>query len=147
MTFEQLFKIFMKFNMFDCIGAIFTYRHGASSTLGPFWVMKLTFFIKNLPVLGSSPFMVMEWTWWWFEQPKKLNSRCDKNNCCRSILRLEFVIQNQPFHRQNDSNFVRVPKDSFSSSDWFVSKIQAKDLKKLHYWEEKENKKEGGGWV
>jgi len=49
----------MKFNMFDCIGAIFTYQHGASLALGPFWVIKLIFFLENLPVLGSISFMVM----------------------------------------------------------------------------------------
>jgi len=147
MTFEQLFKIFMKFNMFDCIGAIFTYQHGASSTLGPFWVTKLIFSWKNLPVLGSSPFIVMEWTWWWFKQPKKLNSRCDKNNCCRSILRLEFVIQNQPFHRQNDSNFVRVPGTLFQARIGSFLKFRRK-ISKSYIIERKKKtrKREGDGF-
>jgi len=41
MTSKQLFKIFIKFSMFDCIGAIFTYLHVASLTLGQFLVRKL----------------------------------------------------------------------------------------------------------
>jgi len=41
MTLEQLFEIFMTFSMFDGMGAIFTYLHGASLTLGLFWVSKL----------------------------------------------------------------------------------------------------------
>jgi len=36
MTLEQLFKIFMKFTVIDCIRAIFIYVHGSSSTLFPF---------------------------------------------------------------------------------------------------------------
>jgi len=62
MTWRQLFKIFIKFNMFDCIGAIFTYLHGASSTLGPFLVRKLKIFLGNLPVLGWNQFVVLVWT-------------------------------------------------------------------------------------
>jgi len=52
MTVQQLFKIFIKFNMFDCIGAIFTYLHEASLTLSPFLVRKLHFVLENLSVLG-----------------------------------------------------------------------------------------------
>ena len=59
MTLEQLFEIFIKLDMFDCIGAIFTYLHGASLSLGPFWVRKLKNFLENLPVLGSNQFMVL----------------------------------------------------------------------------------------
>jgi len=43
MTTKPLLKISIKFNMFDCIGAVFTYVHGTSSTLGPVWVRKLDF--------------------------------------------------------------------------------------------------------
>jgi len=59
MTSKQLFKIFIKFNMFDCIGAIFTYLHGASLTLGPFFVSKLKKFLENLPVVGFNRFIVL----------------------------------------------------------------------------------------
>jgi len=51
MTSEQLFEIFINFNMFDCIGTIFIYLHGDSLTLGPFCVKKLQIFSENLPVL------------------------------------------------------------------------------------------------
>jgi hypothetical protein len=51
MTLEQLFEIFIKFKWFDCIGEIFTYLHGASLTLGLFWVRKLKKILANLPVL------------------------------------------------------------------------------------------------
>ena len=65
--------------MFHCIGAAFTYLHGASLSSGPFWVRKL----------------------------KKSDFRYDKDKNNRSIMNVEIVIRNQPFHRQNDSNFVR----------------------------------------
>jgi len=54
MTSEPLFEILIKFNMFDCIGAILTYLHVAS-----FWVRKLKIVLENLPVLGSNRFMVL----------------------------------------------------------------------------------------
>jgi len=34
-------------NMLDCIGATFAYLHGASLTLGPFWVRKLKIFLER----------------------------------------------------------------------------------------------------
>jgi len=37
--------------MFDCIRAIFTYLHGASLTLGLFWVSNFIKFLENLPLL------------------------------------------------------------------------------------------------
>jgi len=40
-TVEQLLEVLIKYDMFDCIGAVFTYLHEASFTLGPFWVRKL----------------------------------------------------------------------------------------------------------
>jgi len=60
MTLKQLFKIFIKFNMFDCIGAIFICLHVASLILGPLLVRKN--FSENLPVLGFNRFMVQVWT-------------------------------------------------------------------------------------
>jgi hypothetical protein len=57
MSLKQLFKIFIKFSMFDCIGAIFTYLHVASLTLGQFLVRKLKKSLENLPVLGLNRFI------------------------------------------------------------------------------------------
>ena len=37
MSWKQIFEIFIKFDMFDCIRSIFTYVHVSSSTVGPFW--------------------------------------------------------------------------------------------------------------
>jgi len=59
MILEQLLEIFIKFNMLDCIGAIFTYLHGASSTLVLFWVRKLKNFLENLPMLGWNRLFVL----------------------------------------------------------------------------------------
>jgi len=50
MTLKQLFKLFIKFDMSDCTGAIFTYLHGASLTLDLFLVRKLENFLENLSV-------------------------------------------------------------------------------------------------
>ena len=61
MTSQQLFEIFIKFS-FNCIGAIFTYLHGASSTLGPFWVRELKKNWVDLPVLGWNRLRVLFWT-------------------------------------------------------------------------------------
>jgi len=60
MTLEQLFEILIKFKMFDCIGAVFTYLHEALTTLGPFGARKLKNFSENLSVLGCNQFMVLD---------------------------------------------------------------------------------------
>ena len=57
MSLKQLFKIFIKFRMFDFIGAIFTYLHVALLTLGQFLVRKLKKSLENLPVLGLNRFI------------------------------------------------------------------------------------------
>jgi hypothetical protein len=59
MTLEQLFDILIKFDVFDCIRAILTYLHGASFTLGLFWVRELEKFLENLPVPGLNQFTVL----------------------------------------------------------------------------------------
>jgi len=86
---EQLVEILIKFDMFDCIGAILIYLYGVSFNLGPFWVRIL----KKILCLDQINVGC------WFEHLKILDWRYDKDYYCRSIIHVEFAIRNQPFHR------------------------------------------------
>jgi len=71
MTLEQVFEIFITFKIIDGTRAIFTYLHGASLTVGPFWVRKLKKILENLTVLCQAFDQIDLGCW--FEHLKKLN--------------------------------------------------------------------------
>ena len=94
MTLEQLFEIFIKFNLFDCIGVIF--------------VCLFIGFVNFRSVLGDeTQNFLRETSRTWIESSWAAGLNISKSwirdmtgtSCCRLHIHVEFVIRNQLFHR------------------------------------------------
>jgi len=105
--------------MFDCIGAILTYLHGTSFTCCMFWVRKLKKKWRTFPCLDQINL------WCWFEHLKKLDWWYDKDNSCRWIVHVQFLLQVSHFTGKT-TRILSTSQGLFLSSDWFDLKFRQK---------------------